>query len=155
MNEELFKYIIKVLIFVLLIFALIIFVNSLGLNLNENPIPKKLIQSVTIEGLTNYEGLTNTPDTSIIQNKNDAFCESHRGSSHILNESCSNLTKHNCIILQPPKIPHGTVNSGNHNGYGYVNITKQNLIAKTDLNKEWYKKWSSYLSSQQAQKDFS
>jgi hypothetical protein len=96
MNEELFKYIIKVLIFVLLIFALIIFVNSLGLNLNETPIPKKLIQSVTIEGLTNYEGLTNIPDTSIIQNKNDAFCESHRGSSHILNESCGNLTKQNC-----------------------------------------------------------
>jgi hypothetical protein len=63
------------------------------------------------------------------------------------------LTKHNCIILQPPKIPHGTVNSGNHNGYGYVNITKQNLVAKTDLNKEWYKKWKNYLSTQ-AEKDF-
>jgi len=65
------------------------------------------------------------------------------------------LTKHNAVILQPPKIPHGTLNSGNHNGYGYVNITKQNLVAETELNKEWYNKWRQYLNSKQAEKDFS
>jgi hypothetical protein len=64
------------------------------------------------------------------------------------------LTKHNAIILQPPKIPHGTINSGNHQGYGYVNITKQNLVAKTELNKEWYKKWRDYLKSKKSQRDF-
>jgi hypothetical protein len=64
------------------------------------------------------------------------------------------LTKHNCIILQPPKIPHGTINSGNHRGYGFVNITKQNLISKTELNAEWYDKWKKYTKSKQSKKDF-
>ena len=64
------------------------------------------------------------------------------------------LTKHNCIILQPPRIPHGTINSGNHRGYGFVNITKQNLIAKTELNAEWYDKWKKYTTSKQSKKDF-
>ena len=63
------------------------------------------------------------------------------------------LTKHNAVILQPPKIPHGTLNSGNHQAYGYVNITKQNLVAKTDLNREWYEKWKTYLNSQKSKKD--
>jgi hypothetical protein len=64
------------------------------------------------------------------------------------------LTKHNCIILQPPKIPHGTINSGNHKGYGFVNITKKNLISKTELNAEWYDKWKKYTTSKQSKKDF-
>jgi hypothetical protein len=64
------------------------------------------------------------------------------------------LTKHNAIILQPPKIPHGTVNSGNHRGYGFVNITKKNLISKTEINQEWYKTWKNYVKSTQSKKDF-
>jgi hypothetical protein len=35
-------------------------------------------------------------DSSIIMNKSDAFCESHRGSSGALDDSCSKLTKTNC-----------------------------------------------------------
>lgn len=47
---------------------------------------------------SNVEGLTNNSnfDTSIIINGNDAFCESHRGSSHLLEKSCSKLTQNNC-----------------------------------------------------------
>jgi hypothetical protein len=84
------KYILKVFIIVFIILSLMIFINSIGLNLNEQPKPKKLLQVVTIEGLTN------PPDTSIIINKSDAFCESHRGSSGTLDESCGKLTKNNC-----------------------------------------------------------
>ena len=35
-------------------------------------------------------------DTSIIVNKNTAFCKNHIGSSAILNDSCNKLTKNNC-----------------------------------------------------------
>ena len=78
-----FKCILKIVIVVSLILSSIIFINSIGLNLNA----KKLLT---------VEGLTNPPDTSIIINKSDAFCESHRGSSGTLDKSCGKLTKNNC-----------------------------------------------------------
>ena len=78
-----FKYILKIIIVVSLILSLIVFINSIGLNLNA----KKLLT---------MEGLTNPPDTSIIINKSDAFCEIHRGSSGALDKSCEKLTKNNC-----------------------------------------------------------
>jgi hypothetical protein len=55
------------------------------------------------------------------------------------------LSNHNAIILQPPKVPHGTASTGNHNGYGYVNITKANLVSKTELTKDYYSLWKRYL----------
>lgn len=84
------KYILKVFIFVFLIFALIVFINSIGLNLNDTK-PKKLLQVITMEGLENI-------DTNIIlpSAKSDAFCETERGSSGALDKSCGNLTKNNC-----------------------------------------------------------
>jgi len=85
------KYILKVFIIVFLIFSLIALINTIGLNLNNESKPKKLLQVVTIEGLTN------SPDTSIIMNKNDAFCENNRGSGGGLEQSCGKLTKNNCI----------------------------------------------------------
>lgn len=65
------------------------------------------------------------------------------------------LTEHNSIILQPPDIPHGTVQTNNHGGYGFVNITKANCVADTEFTKKWYDKWRRYLTSKQAEKDFS
>jgi len=58
---------------------------------------------------------------------------------------CFDLTNHNAIIFQPPKIPHGTASTGNHKGYGYVNITKSNLVSKTKLTKDYYELWDRYL----------
>jgi len=88
------KYILKIMIIIFLIFALILYVsfilNSLGINLNAPPPPKKLLQTVTIEALQTI------PETEIIMNKEDAFCENHRGSSNILEESCSKLTRDKC-----------------------------------------------------------
>jgi hypothetical protein len=84
------KYILKVFIIAFLILALIVFINSIGLNLNEPTSPKKLLQVVTIEGLSN------PPDTSIIINKSDSFCENYRGSGGSLEESCGKLTRNNC-----------------------------------------------------------
>ena len=78
-----FKYILKIVIVVSLILSLIAFINSIGLNLDS----KKLLT---------MEGLANPPDTSIIINKSDAFCEIHRGSSGTLDKSCGKLTKNNC-----------------------------------------------------------
>lgn len=78
-----FKYILKIFIVVSVILFLISFINSIGLNLNA----KKLLT---------MEGLKNPPDTSIIVNKSDAFCEIHSGSSGTLDKSCGKLTKNNC-----------------------------------------------------------
>lgn len=55
------------------------------------------------------------------------------------------LTKHRAIILQPPKIPHSTLSTGNHKGVGLVNITKANLVANTKLTSDWYGVWRKHL----------
>ena len=91
MDENTLKFTLKVFIVVLLIFALIVFINTIGLNLNTEEKPKKLIKVVTLEGLETI------PETDITFNKKNSFCESHRGSSNILEESCGNLTQRNCI----------------------------------------------------------
>jgi len=80
------KYILKIFIIVFLIFSLIIFINSVGLNLNIEDTPKELLKVITIEGL----------DNNVITNSNDAFCESHRSSSGLLNTACSKMTRNNC-----------------------------------------------------------
>ena len=84
MNEFLTKYILNVFIFALLIFALIIFISTIGINLNAEEPPEQILQTVTIEGLSQIETGAN------------AFCESHRGSSGALNTSCGRLTNRNC-----------------------------------------------------------
>ena len=83
------KYILKVFIIVFLILSLIAFINTLGLNLNEEPTQKKLLQVVTIEALENLS-------TSIPMSKSQAFCDVHKGSSGSLDESCGRLTRGNC-----------------------------------------------------------
>jgi hypothetical protein len=86
MDENLIKYILNVFIFVLLIFALIVFINTMGINLNTEEPPKKLLQVVTMEGF----------DGSTISTGATAFCESYRGSSAQLNTACGRLTQKNC-----------------------------------------------------------
>jgi hypothetical protein len=85
MNQNVIKYVLNVFIIVLLIFALIVFMNTIGINLNMDEHPKKLLQVVTIEGLENS-----------IKTGADAFCESYKGSSGDLNTSCGKLTNKNC-----------------------------------------------------------
>jgi hypothetical protein len=85
------KYILKIFIFAFLILSLIIFINTIGLTLKDEPINKKLLKVVTIEGFNN----TAHPN-SLILNTSDDFCESHRGSSGTLEQSCGKLTKNNC-----------------------------------------------------------
>jgi hypothetical protein len=96
MQENDLKFWLNVFIVVFLFFALGAFINSIGLHLNAKPPPKKLLQVVTIEGLTNNNNNVTKENTSIIVNKNDAFCQHHTGSSHILEKSCSKLTQGNC-----------------------------------------------------------
>ena len=90
MDENTLKFILNVFITVVLIFALISLISLIGFNLDTQDMPKKLLQVVTIEGLQN------PPDTSIVMNKSDAFCEKHRGSSGSLNDECAKLTDKNC-----------------------------------------------------------
>lgn len=77
-----FKYVLRIFITALLILSLIIFINYFGLKLNERYVPKKLLQVVTIEGLT--------PASS----SSTAFCDVNKG--YKLEQSCGKLTKYNC-----------------------------------------------------------
>jgi len=88
------KYVLKVFLVVFLIFSLIVFINSVGLQLNEPTQNKKLLQVVTMEAFANKNG--SNLDTSILMDKSDAFCETHRGSSGDLDESCRKLTRNKC-----------------------------------------------------------
>jgi hypothetical protein len=81
------KYILKIFIVVFLILSLIAFINSIGLNLNEPDVPKKLLQIITMEGLENQ-----LPASS----SSDAFCETNKG--YALEQACNKLTKNNCGI---------------------------------------------------------
>ena len=86
-----FKYILKIFIVVFLILSLIIFINSIGLNLNEPDTEKQLLQVVTVEAeLPLVEGLDNQIPTS----GSKAFCDIHSGFD--LEQSCEKLTKYNC-----------------------------------------------------------
>jgi hypothetical protein len=80
------NYIMKLFIYIFLIMSLIIFIQLVGVDLSHI---KRLLEVVTVEGLT-------TQDSLVIVNKSDAFCETHRGSSGALDESCGKLTKNNC-----------------------------------------------------------
>jgi len=84
------KYILKLLIIAFLFLSLILFINSIGYNITDVSTNKKLMHVYTMEGLTN------PIDTSLIINKNDAFCENYRGSSGKLDDECKKLTNNNC-----------------------------------------------------------
>jgi hypothetical protein len=84
------KYILKICFWLFVILSLILFANAVGLDMNAEDRPKKLLQVITVEGLT-----PNCDDT-LIMNASDAFCETHLGSSGTLDESCGKLTYNNC-----------------------------------------------------------
>lgn len=78
-----FKYLLKIFIIIFLILSVIVFINSIGLKLDEPDISKKLIQVVTVEGMNPL-----TTDSS------KAFCDTNKGFN--LETSCNKLTKYNC-----------------------------------------------------------
>jgi len=88
MDSETIKYVLNVFIVGLIIIALIVFMNTIGINLNMDEPPKKLLQVITIEGLKERE--------QPIKTGADAFCESYKGSSGDLNTACGKLTNKNC-----------------------------------------------------------
>ena len=92
MDEKVIKYILNVFIFVLLIFALIVFINTMGINLNAEEPPKKLLQVITMEGFEPPISSDGPP----ISTGAAAFCESYKGSSAELDTACSRLTNTNC-----------------------------------------------------------
>jgi len=64
------------------------------------------------------------------------------------------LSKDNAMIMIPPKVSHGTANTGDHGGCGFVIITKANQVWDTADNREWQKLWREYASSATAKKEF-
>lgn len=78
-----FKYLLKIFIIIFLILSVIVFINSIGLTLNQNEQPKELIKVVTMEGMNPL-----TTDSS------KAFCETNKGFN--LETSCNALKKYNC-----------------------------------------------------------
>jgi hypothetical protein len=64
------------------------------------------------------------------------------------------LSKDNAIVLIPPKISHGTANTGKHGGAGFVIITKANQVWDTPDNIAYQRAWEKYTHSQEAKEDF-
>lgn len=79
------KYLLKIFIVTFLILSLILFINSIGLNLNELEQPKELIKVITIEGLQTKP---------LITDSGGAFCDTNKGYSQEI--ACNKLTKTNC-----------------------------------------------------------
>ena len=78
------KYLLKIFIVLFLILSIIIFINTMGLNLNDAETQKKLIKVITVEGLES------------ILPSNQAFCEVNKG--YDLEKSCNELTNQNCNL---------------------------------------------------------
>jgi len=74
------KYYIKIVLIIYLFICFILFINSV----------------FYLNTFFKIEGYTKIPVNSTILNKNDAFCESHRGASQVLEKSCGKLTQNNC-----------------------------------------------------------
>ena len=79
------KFVLKLFIYVFIFISFISFIQLFWINKNIQKIKR-----------TNVEGLINLQKDNIL-NKEDAFCETHRNSSGVLNESCKKLTKQNCL----------------------------------------------------------
>ena len=91
------KYVLKILIICLLFFALTsIIMNTLGINLNIEEHPKKLIQVITMEAFQKQEKEKGQDQKGNITSGADAFCQSYKGNSGNLNTACGNLTNKNC-----------------------------------------------------------
>jgi hypothetical protein len=92
MDENIIKYCLKIFIFGLLFFAISsIIMNTLGINLNIEEQPKKLIKVITMEAFQKQGD-----DKQQITSGADAFCQSYKGNSGNLNTACGNLTNKNC-----------------------------------------------------------
>ena len=85
--------VLNIFIGVIIIFALIIFIDVSNLDLNPDPVNKKVVQVVNIEALKNNNDKKETPNTTINLNPASDFCKS---SSDSLKTSCGKLTKKNC-----------------------------------------------------------
>ena len=99
MDENMIKYCLKILIIGLLIFALTsIIMNTLGINLNIEEQPKKLIRVITMEAFQKQEKEKEKgqDQKGNITSGADAFCQSYKGNSGNLNTACGNLTNKNC-----------------------------------------------------------
>lgn len=51
-----------------------------------------------------------------------------------------------CLMFQVGTDYHGTGATGNHGGYGFVNLTKKNLVSDTKYIKDWYNEWNEYYN---------
>jgi hypothetical protein len=99
MDENMIKYCLKIFIIGLLFFALTsIIINTLGINLNIEEHPKKLIQVITMEAFQKQEKEKEKgqDQKGNISSGADAFCQSYKGNSGNLNTACGNLTNKNC-----------------------------------------------------------
>jgi hypothetical protein len=116
--------ILNIFIGVIIILALIIFIEITNLNLNPEPVNKKVVQVVNIEALQNKQ--TDVPNTSINLNPVSDFCKS---SSASLKESCTKLTKKNCnattccIVLNGEKCV-----AGNQDGPTFKTDSGEDII---------------------------
>ena len=94
MDENTIKYCLKIFIICLLFFVLTsIIINTLGINLNIDKQPKKLIKVITMEA---FEKQKDQDKKGIISSSANAFCQSYKGNSGNLNTACGNLTNQNC-----------------------------------------------------------
>jgi len=87
--DEKIKYTLKICIFVLFAFAII---NMLSVNLNTEETQQKISDIALIEGLQ----LDIQHGTQNLATGSQAFCDSYKGSSGILNGVCGKLTEKNC-----------------------------------------------------------
>ena len=81
------KYLLKIFIVTFLILSLILFINSIGLNLDEPEPKKELIKVITMEGLEM---------NPIITDSSKAFCDSNKGGQQ--EKACNALTEYNCNL---------------------------------------------------------
>lgn len=122
------------------------------------PLPLETLPATTIGVSKNFASALHDDSGVMGITETIAWTKADKGKeSYFINDEAKmyfDIATDNCLILIPPKIAHGTMNTGEHGGMGMVNITKQNQIADTDFTREWYDTWRKWINSSEPDKIF-
>lgn len=113
--------ILNIFLFVILFIAVLLLFSVKDWSLNQSEPKKELEKVVTIEAM---DGLTEDMDFS------KSFCESHRGSSNILEKSCNDLSNHNCNETDCCVLINNKCSAGGINGPTYKNNEQDSYYYK-------------------------
>tara|TARA_R100000654_G_scaffold19326_4_gene39560 strand:- start:7440 stop:8501 length:1062 start_codon:yes stop_codon:yes gene_type:complete len=113
------------------------------------PVPIELNPSTCVGGSINFSNVPHNDSsrmgtTETIIWKPDENSKIPYVFRNILAKKTFQLNKC-CLIYQVGTDLHNTMNTGNHGGVGFVNLSKSNLLSDTEFMRGWWDNWYEYF----------